>query len=263
MTSPRLSVSLLAPFPDLAAQALDYGVTGRALGNGLWRWRGFGLHDHADDPRRSIDARPAAGGPGMVLAAAPLDRALAAARHWHGTAPHVVLLSPDGAPLTQARVREFSDRRDLAFVAGRYEGVDQRWVDANVDAIVSLGDYVLSGGELAAAVVVDACVRLLPGALGDADSALSESFADAQTARLDWPQYALADASAPLPPELTQGDHAAVHRWRLKEALRRTWCRRPDLLARAALSSVERSLVDEIALEFKASHGQPRSDAAG
>ena len=244
-----LSVSLLAAFPDLVEHALDFGVTGRARERGLWRWQGFGLHDFAADARKSIDARPAAGGPGMVLMAGPLDRALAAARQWHQCKPTVVFLSPDGAPLTQARVREFAQRRDLCFVAGRYEGIDQRWIDVNVDAVVSLGDYVLSGGELAAAVVVDACVRLLPGALGDGESTQYESFADTQGGRLDWPQYALTGGEASLPEGLQGGDLAAIERWRLKQALARTWRRRPDLLARAQLSLEERALLREIALE--------------
>lgn len=247
-----LSVSLLAAFPDLVEHALDYGVTGRARERGLWRWRGFGLHEFANDARKSIDARPAAGGPGMVLMAGPLDRALAAAREWHGAAPTVVFLSPDGAPLTQPRVRDFAQAPHLCFVAGRYEGIDQRWIDGNVDAVVSLGDYVLSGGELAAAVVVDACIRLLPGALGDNESTAFESFADDQGGRLDWPQYALTGGDEPLPLGLSGGDHSVIQRWRLKQALARTWRRRPDLLARAKLSLEERALIDEIALESKA-----------
>jgi len=247
-----LSVSLLAAFPDLVEHALDYGVTGRARERGLWRWRGFGLHEFANDARKSIDARPAAGGPGMVLMAGPLDRALTAARGWHGAAPTVVFLSPDGAPLTQPRVREFAQSPHLCFVAGRYEGIDQRWIETNVDAVVSLGDYVLSGGELAAAVVVDACIRLLPGALGDHESTEFESFADDQGGRLDWPQYALTVGNEPLPLGLSGGDHSVIQRWRLKQALARTWRRRPDLLARAKLSLEERALIDEIALESKA-----------
>lgn len=245
-----LSISLIAAFPALVEQALDYGVTGRARQQGLWRWQGFALHDFATDARKSIDARPAAGGPGMVLKPAPLDAALAAARAWHhghgghGDKSYVVLMSPDGAPLKQRRVQEFAQNKHLSFVAGRYEGIDQRWIDANVDAIVSVGDYVLSGGELAAAVVIDSCVRLLPGALGDAESATFESFADG---KLDWPQYALtASESEQIPADLAKGDHATVKRWRVKQALIRTWMRRPDLLVRANLSLDELAMLDEI-----------------
>ena len=241
-----LSISLIAAFPELVEHALDYGVTGRARQQGLWRWQGFALHDFATDARKSIDARPAAGGPGMVLMPAPLDAALAAARAWHGEKSYVVFMSPDGAPLEQSRVREFAQNQHITLVAGRYEGVDQRWIDANVDAIVSVGDYVLSGGELAAAVVIDSCVRLLPGALCHAESATFESFADG---KLDWPQYALTASQTQhnqkIPAELANGDHATVNRWRVKQAIIRTWMRRPDLLARAKLSPEELAMLDE------------------
>lgn len=245
-----LSISLIAAFPELVDNALDYGVTGRAREQGLWRWRGFGLHDFAMDTRKSIDARPAAGGPGMVLMPAPLDAALAAARTWHSAPTKVILLSPDGVPLIQTQVRAFAAMQHITFVAGRYEGIDQRWIDANVDAVVSIGDYVLSGGELAAAVVIDSCVRLLPGALGDEQSATFESFA---AGKLDWPQYALTDAAnAEIPSALATGDHAVITRWRLKQALARTWTRRPDVLARVNLSLEERAMIDEIAVESRA-----------
>ena len=243
-----LSISLIAAFPELAEHALDYGVTGRALKLGLWRYQGFGLHDFAMDARKSIDARPAAGGPGMVLMPAPLDAALAAARAWHGAPTTVVLLSPDGAPLTQSQVQTLAAAKHLTFVAGRYEGIDQRWIDANVDVIVSIGDYVLSGGELPAAVVIDSCVRLLPGALGDNESATFESFT---AGKLDWPQYALA-SNGEIPTELAGGDHAAIGRWRVKQALARTWMRRPDLLARVKLSPEELAMIDEITVQLRA-----------
>ncbi len=238
-----LSISVIAAFPELVEHALDFGVTGRARQQGLWRWQGFNLRDFATDARKSIDARPAAGGPGMVLTSAPLDAALAAARAWHGEPSCVVFMSPDGAPLAQSRARDFGLKSHITLVAGRYEGIDQRWIDANVDAIVSVGDYVLSGGELAAAVVIDSCVRLLPGALGDAESATFESFVDG---KLDWPQYALTAAqSHKIPAELAIGDHAIGNHWRIKQALLRTWMRRPDLLARANLSYEELALLDE------------------
>jgi tRNA (guanine37-N1)-methyltransferase len=245
-----LSISLIAAFPELAQHALDYGVTGRAAKLGLWRFQGFRLHDFATDARKSIDARPAAGGPGMVLMAAPLDAALAAARSWHAEPTTVVFLSPDGAPLVQSQVQTLAAAKHLTFVAGRYEGIDQRWIDANVDVIVSIGDYVLSGGELPAAVVIDSCVRVLPGALGDNESATFESFA---AGRLDWPQYALTLTTAEdIPNELAGGDHAAINRWRVKQALARTWMRRPDLLARVNLSPEELAMIDEIAVQSKA-----------
>jgi tRNA (guanine37-N1)-methyltransferase len=183
-----------------------------------------------------------------VLMSAPLDAALAAARAWHGAPTTVVFLSPDGAPLVQSQVQRLAAATHLTFVAGRYEGIDQRWIDANVDVIVSIGDYVLSGGELPAAVVIDSCVRLLPGALGDNESAAFESFT---AGRLDWPQYALT-SDGEIPAELARGDHAAIHRWRIKQALARTWMRRPDLLARVKLSPEELVMIDEITLQSKA-----------
>ena len=242
-----LSISLIAAFPELAEHALDYGVTGRALKLGLWRYQGFGLHNFATDARKSIDARPAAGGPGMVLMPAPLDAALAAARAWHGESTTVVFLSPDGAPLVQSHVQTLAAEKHLTLVAGRYEGIDQRWIDANVDLIVSIGDYVLSGGEIPAAVVIDSCVRLLPGALGDKESATFESFT---AGKLDWPQYALTSnpSQEEIPAELAGGDHADITRWRVKQALTRTWMRRPDLLARIKLSPEEMTMIDETTL---------------
>ena len=243
-----LSISLIAAFPELAEHALDFGVTGRAAKLGLWRFQGFGLHDFATDARKSIDARPAAGGPGMVLLPAPLDAALASARAWHGAPTTVVFLSPDGAPLVQSQVQTLAAAEHLTFVAGRYEGIDQRWIDANVDVIVSIGDYVLSGGELPAAVVIDSCVRLLPGALGDNESATFESFT---AGKLDWPQYALT-SNGDIPVELADGDHAAINRWRFKQALARTWRRRPDLLARVKLTPEELAMIEEITLQSKA-----------
>ena len=242
-----LSISLIAAFPELVEHALDYGVTGRAAKLGLWRYRGFGLHDFAVDARKSIDARPAAGGPGMVLMPVPLDAALVAARAWHGEPTTVVFLSPDGAPLVQSQVQMLAAARHLTFVAGRYEGIDQRWIDTNVDMIVSIGDYVLSGGELPVAVVIDSCVRLLPGALGDNESATFESFT---AGKLDWPQYALTSDSK-IPTELAGGDHAAISCWRVKQALARTWMRRPDLLARVKLSPEELAMLDEITVQLR------------
>jgi tRNA (guanine37-N1)-methyltransferase len=241
-----LSISVIAAFPELVENALKYGVTGRARELGLWRWQGFPLHDFAMDARKSIDARPAAGGPGMVLMPAPLDAALAAARAWHGERSTVVFMSPDGATLNQSRSRELAKCNHLTFVAGRYEGIDQRWIDENVDAIVSIGDYVLSGGELPAAVVIDSCVRLIPDALGDDESATFESFSDG---RLDWPQYAVAATASGenIPAELAKGDHAEIDQWRRREALLRTWKRRPDLLLNAHLTFEEQAMIQSAA----------------
>jgi tRNA (guanine37-N1)-methyltransferase len=239
-TREPLCVSLIALFPEIVEPAVTLGITGRARERGLWRYRSFQLRDFAFDARKTVDGRPAGGGPGMVLMQAPLSRATEAAKAWHAeqngiesSAPaKVVLLAPDGERLDQALAQSLAREANLIFVAGRYEGVDQRYIDQHVDMTLSIGDYVISGGELAAAVAIDAMVRLLPGALGDADSAITESFS---TGLLDWPQYALTNAAgnADIPAVLLNGNHAAIDRWRRDRALERTTLKRSDLIANA------------------------------
>lgn len=235
LTQP-LCVSLIALFPEIVEPNVSLGITGRARERDLWRYQSFQLRDFAFDARKTIDGRPAGGGPGMVLMREPLERATAAAKAWHAEqndAPiKVVLLAPDGETLTQPLAQTFSRETNLVFVAGRYEGLDQRWIDASVDMTLSIGDYVISGGELAAAVVIDAMVRLLPGALGDSQSALTESFS---TGLLDWPQYALTNAAgnSDIPPVLQNGNHALIDRWRRDRALEKTLKTRPDLVRTA------------------------------
>ncbi len=230
--STALSVSLIALFPEIVEPNVSLGVTGRARDRELWRYQPFPLRDFAFDPRKTVDGRPAGGGAGMVLMQEPLDRAVVAAKAWHGGDAKVILLSPDGERLEQRGVQRLLDQKNLIFVAGRYEGVDQRWIDRSVDQSLSIGDYVLSGGELAAAVVIDAMVRLIPGALGDQTSALTESFS---TGLLDWPQYALTNAqgNADIPAVLQGGNHALIDRWRREAALKKTLELRPDLVANA------------------------------
>ncbi len=241
------AVSVIAAFPELVEQACRVGVTGRALERGLWRFQGFSLRDFATDARKTIDGRPAGGGPGMVLMPAPLRAATAAARAWHGGQTKVILLSPDGERLDQKLVEKLATEPHTTWVAGRYEGLDQRWIDECVDMTVSIGDYVISGGELAAAVAIDAMVRLLPGALGDSESAVTESFSGQL---LDWPQYALTNAAgnADIPPVLLGGNHALINRWRRERALEKTALRRPDLLQSAQLSKADRDYLSKLAL---------------
>jgi tRNA (guanine37-N1)-methyltransferase len=241
------AISLIAAFPELAENACRFGITGRALERGLWRWRGFSLRDFASDARKTIDGRPAGGGPGMVLMQEPLDAATAAAREWHQAPTKIVLLSPDGQRLDQAMAKSLANEANVTFVAGRYEGIDQRWIDRSVDVAISIGDYVLSGGELAAAVIIDAMVRLLPGALGDSQSAITESFS---SGLLDWPQYALTNAAgnADIPAVLLSGNHANIDRWRRQRALEKTKKMRPDLLETAELSVQDRAFLAEIKL---------------
>jgi tRNA (guanine37-N1)-methyltransferase len=242
-----LSISLIALFPDIVEPAVTLGITGRARDRGLWRYKSFQLRDFAFDARKTVDGRPAGGGPGMVLMREPLARATEAAKAWHleqadgravsqNVAPtKVVLLAPDGQRLDQPLAQQLSKEANLIFVAGRYEGIDQRYIDQHVDMTLSIGDYVISGGELAAAVAIDAMVRLLPGALGDSQSAVTESFS---TGLLDWPQYALtnAEGNADIPAVLQNGNHALIDRFRREKALEKTQEIRPDLISFARLN---------------------------
>ena len=243
-----MRIDVVTLFPDMVTQASAYGVTGRARERGLWRLGVWNPRDYATDAYRTIDDRPYGGGPGMVLMAGPLSRALQAARDAQAVAGMLrgttLYLSPAGTPLSHAAVMKLAAESSLTLVAGRYEGVDQRVVDRQVDDEVSVGDFVVSGGELPALLVIDALVRQLPGALNDADSAPQDSFADGL---LDCPHYTRPehyDGDA-VPPVLVGGDHAAIRRWRLKQALGRTWQRRPDLLERRPLSADERALLAE------------------
>jgi len=235
-------------FPQMFEAVTGCGVTGRARERGLYRLELWNPRDFAANSYRTVDDRPYGGGPGMVMMAEPLDKAIAAARrrqHEAGvTEPEVVYLSPQGRLLDHGLVMELAARKGLVLLAGRYEGVDERLVRRRVDREASIGDYVLSGGELAAMVVVDCIVRQLPGALGDAESAGQDSFAQGL---LDCPHYTRPEEyeGEAVPPVLLSGNHAGIARWRLKQALGRTWQRRPDLLERRVLSADERALLDE------------------
>lgn len=237
-----LRIDVLSLFPEFVAQSADIGVVGRALRRGLMTLSTWQIRDFAEGVHRSVDDRPYGGGPGMVMLVDPLRRCLAAAREADPRPAHVLFMSPQGRPLTQQRIREWSKLPRLVLVCGRYEGVDERFVEHCVDEQVSLGDYVLSGGELAAAVIVDALGRLREGALGDAESASQDSFEDGL---LDCPHYTrpLRHELGDVPEVLSSGDHAAIARWRRQQSLGRTWLLRPDLLQRAALSDADRKLL--------------------
>jgi tRNA (guanine37-N1)-methyltransferase len=237
-------------FPEMFAAVADHGITRRALEEGRWSFATWNPRDFTTDPHRTVDDRPYGGGPGMVMMAEPLEKAIRAAQARLPESPaRVILLSPQGAVLDHAKVVELARAGRLVLICGRYEGVDERVVRACVDEELSIGDYVLSGGELAALVLIDAIVRQLPGALGDAQSAVEDSFADGL---LDCPHYTRPEtyAGERVPEVLVSGHHAAIARWRLKQALGRTWLRRPDLLAKRALSETERGLL----AEFRAEH---------
>jgi tRNA (guanine37-N1)-methyltransferase len=229
-------------FPEMFA-AMECGVTGRAIERGLAQLEVWNPRDFAVDAHRTVDDRPYGGGPGMVMLFEPLRSAIHAAR---SVAPdsRVLHLSPQGRCLDQAAVTELSRRPGLILLAGRYEGIDERLLECCVDEEWSIGDYVVSGGELPAMVLIDAVIRLLPGALGHSESAAQDSHADGL---LDCPHYTrpeVVDGRA-VPSALLTGNHAVIRRWRLQQALGRTWLRRPDLLSARSMSREERELLDE------------------
>ncbi len=232
-------------FPEMFAAVSQSGITRRALEAGLWRLGLWNVRDFTTDNYRTVDDRPYGGGPGMVMLAEPLEKALDAVLADQGAQRgRVIYLSPQGRRLDHAKVMELAGGQALTLLCGRYEGVDERLIRRRVDEELSLGDYVLSGGELAAMAVIDAVVRQLPGALGDGQSAAEESFADGL---LDCPQYTRPEvyAGERVPEVLLSGHHAEIRRWRLKQALGRTWQRRPELLAARRLSEHEQSLLEE------------------
>ena len=233
-------------FPEVFAAITGYGITSRALEAGLYSLTTWNPRDFTTDNYRTVDDRPYGGGPGMVMLAEPLERTLDAAKTAGGG--RVVYLTPQGRKLDHRRVMELVSEKSLTLLCGRYEGVDERLLERRVDEEVSIGDFVLSGGELAAMALIDACVRQLPGALGDEASALEESFADGL---LDCPQYTRPEvyAGRRVPEVLLSGHHENIRRWRLKQALGRTWLRRPDLLVARTLSKEEQRLLEEFKRE--------------
>jgi len=221
---------------------------GRAAERGLLQVEAWNPRDYATDNYRRVDDRPFGGGPGMLMLAEPLGRCLAAAKAAAPEPAPVIYLSPQGERLTQRTVRELAALPRLVLLCGRYEGLDERFVEREVDREISIGDYVLSGGELGAAVVIDAVGRLQEGALNHAQSAAQDSFEDGL---LDCPHYTRSEAGTEgVPAVLLSGDHAAIARWRRQQALGRTWLRRPDLLARLALNKADAALL----AEFQARH---------
>lgn len=239
-----MRVDVVTLFPELVAAISSCGVTGRAVTRGLMTLDCWNPRDYAEGRHRTVDDRPYGGGPGMVMMVEPLRAAIVAARAADQRPVRTVYLSPQGRRLDQGWLADAAARERLLLVAGRYEGVDERLVQAEVDEEVSLGDFVLSGGELAAMAIVDGVARLLPGALGDEDSAAQDSFADGL---LDHPHYTRPEVvdGVAVPPVLLGGDHEAIRRWRLGQALARTLERRPDLIEHRTLSDEERAMLDE------------------
>ena len=249
-------VTLFPPMFDAISQ---HGITARALENKLYSLSLWNPRDYTTDNHRTVDDRPYGGGPGMVMLAEPLEQAIQAAKARQIAAgvakPKVIHMSPSGKPLTHELVMALAAEQGLVVLASRYEGVDQRLLDRMVDAEYSIGDYVLSGGELPAMVLMDAIVRQLPGALGDADSAIEDSFVDGL---LDCPHYTRPEeyAGEKVPEVLTSGNHAKIKQWRLKMSLKRTRDQRPDLLAVRSLSKEESRLLNELNVELKTKQEQ-------
>lgn len=244
-----MRIQVITLFPEEFTPLVSLGVTGRGISSGRVQLELLNPRDFAEDRHRSVDDRPYGGGPGMVMSVEPLLSTIRAAkervpRGAGNDRPKVSLLSPQGCQLDQDAVRRLAARKDLILVCGRYEGVDERLIELEIDEEWSIGDYVLSGGELAAAVLIDAVVRLLPGVLGDEQSAQQDSFMDGL---LDCQHYTRPEEFAGLavPPVLLSGDHRAIERWRKKQSLGRTWQRRPELLEKLALDKESQALLAE------------------
>jgi len=252
-----VNIYLISLFPELIQRATDFGVLGRAIKQQQLRLNCFNPRDYTEDRHRTVDDRPYGGGPGMLMKVEPLYKAIMAAKAVAGKTAKVIYLSPQGQRLNQQMlVDTAATADDLILIAGRYEGIDERIIESLIDEEWSIGDYVLSGGEFAALVVVDAITRLIPGVLGDDDSALQDSF---MQGLLDCPHYTRPEMinGLAVPEVLLSGDHRAIRRWRLKQALGRTWLRRPELIATlendASRWDDEKA---ELLAEFKKDHRQ-------
>jgi tRNA (guanine37-N1)-methyltransferase len=245
--------AVITLFPETLDAIMDYGVTGRAIDSGLIEIKAWNPRDFTGDKHHTVDDRPYGGGPGMVMMMPPLCAAIRNARNSLPGTIKVIHLTPQGRRLEQTGVMELAGIENLLLLTGRYEGIDERVIAAEVDEEWSIGDYVLSGGELAAMVMIDAITRTLPGVLGHADSAREDSFFDGL---LDYPHYTRPEEfeGRRVPEILLSGDHQKIHRWRLKQALGRTWLRRPELLERLELDKEQQVLLEEFKTEFEAKY---------
>jgi len=246
-----MRIDVITLFPEFVQECMKVGVVGRAAQRGLLEVRAWNPRDDATDAHRSVDDRTYGGGPGMVMMIEPLRSTLRKVREATPEAARTIYLSPQGTRLTQRKVRQLAQAPRLILLCGRYEGVDERLLEHEIDEELSIGDYVLSGGELAAAVLIDVVGRLQEGALNDAQSAQQDSFSDGL---LDCPHYTRPESHelGDVPTALMSGDHAAIRRWRRKQALGRTWLRRPDLLEHLPLDDESRKLLQEFRDEQQA-----------
>ena len=245
-----MRIDVITLFPESMEDLTGVGVTGRAIRDGKVELRAWNPRDWADDRHRTVDDRPYGGGPGMVMAVEPLSSAIRAVRKKQPAGTAVSLMSPQGRTLDQAGIEELAGRQGLILVCGRYEGIDERIIETEIDEEWSIGDYVISGGERAAAVIIDAVTRLLPGVLGDEQSAVEDSFVDGL---LDHPHYTRPEVAGgkAVPEVLLSGDHEAIRRWRRKQALGKTWLRRPDLLQDRVLDEEAKLLLKEFRDELE------------
>ncbi len=244
-----LHIGVVTLFPEMF-EALQWGVCGKALANSLATLDYFHVRDYSDNAHRTVDDRPYGGGPGMVMMAPPLRKAIHAAKEKLGSDTLTVYLSPQGERVTQKKITHFLEtNKPLLLVSGRYEGIDERVIQLDIDEEWSLGDIVLSGGEIPAMAVIDALIRLIPGALGDENSAQQDTFTNGL---LEYPQYTRPQTveNITVPGVLLGGNHSTIARWREKQALGRTWLKRPDLFEQLTLSSEQWQLLEEFKREY-------------
>ena len=241
-------MGIVTLFPEMFEAVTAYGISSRAIREGILDLEFWNPRDFTTDRHQTVDDKPYGGGPGMLMKVEPLGDAIAAARQAGGTDCKVIYLSPQGRTVDQQVMQELAGRERLIMVAGRYEGIDERLMETVIDEEYSIGDYVLSGGELAAMVMLDGITRLLPGAVGDPESVRRDSFNEGL---LDYPQYTRPESidGLAVPQVLLSGNHQEIERWRLKQALGRTLVKRPDLLVGRELTETERQLLDEYCSE--------------
>ena len=241
-------IGIITLFPEMFKAITEFGVTGRAVKHNLLQVRCYNPRDFTHDKHKTVDDRPYGGGPGMLMMVQPLRDALHSAKADAGEGVKVIYLSPQGCKLEQAGVKELSLNSKMILVCGRYEGIDERLIQSEIDEEWSVGDYVLTGGELPAMTLIDAVARFIPGVLGKQESAQEDSFAEGL---LDCPHYTRPEVldGLTVPPVLMSGNHAEIRKWRLKQSLERTWLRRPELLESLALTDEQRKLLQQVQAE--------------
>ena len=242
-------IGIITLFPEMFKAITEFGVTGRAVKHNLLQVRCYNPRDFTHDKHKTVDDRPYGGGPGMLMMVQPLRDAIHSAKADAGDGVKVIYLSPQGRKLEQAGVKELSLNSKMILVCGRYEGIDERLIQSEIDEEWSVGDYVLTGGELPAMTLIDAVARFIPGILGKQESAQEDSFADGL---LDCPHYTRPEVldGLTVPPVLMSGNHAEICKWRLKQSLERTWLRRPELLESLALTDEQRKLLQQVQAEY-------------